>query len=573
MELSDNQRLYLQVIFDYFHEHGKWPTYRYLDRKLSKIRRDLDIEKISKSLPGGWGSAFAINRDLNADAILSISAISICENSEEDLGDFIKTLNFCVERYFSTEEDTVVISSDGLAQHLNMSELSIRKVGLFLRDANEYPIYQEFGSRDTEYKNWVCTLSRNIRYFDGVMSLEKYLEKIEQLRRPSPTKIKSQSNSQQINKDKGLSFTKTRAIVFQHLVHDLLQCLGHKVETNARIADALVDFIAYFPADSPNDTVDEIWIIEVKYRNFSVGKDILYQLSAFAQEAKVSKILLVINSTLNKAAKHYASKRNDLEIWDGYKLLSLLEPFPELRQKYFEVLPQMDNPIDEGDLSTNTQILRHRGILLGEEGGMRALQMPELTEEQQSELSKAYRNVKDVRIRTRAQMVLLACEQHLTAPCIATIVREDAETVRRWLKRYLTWGIEGLRDRPRSGAPSKLTKEYKEQLLEVVRRRPRSLGQSYSMWTLQRLADYLAEHTGVTISSETLRRLLAAHEIVFSQPQHTISSPDPEYVIKKKVIEVARDQVKQERSFITLMSLMSVCCRPCGRCGVQRGSR
>jgi transposase len=170
--------------------------------------------------------------------------------------------------------------------------------------------------------------------------------------------------------------------------------------------------------------------------------------------------------------------------------------------------------------------------------------MPELTEEQQSELSKAYRNVKDVRIRTRAQMVLLACEQHLTAPHIAPIVREDAETVRRWLKRYLNEGIEGLQDRLRSGAPSKITKGYEEKVLEAVRRRPRSLGQSYSMWTLQRLADYLTERTGVTVSSETIRGLLALHEIVFSQPQHTISSPDPDYAVKKKTIEEIRDQVK-----------------------------
>lgn len=88
---------------------------------------------------------------------------------------------------------------------------------------------------------------------------------------------------------------------------------------------------------------------------------------------------------------------------------------------------------------------------------MRALHMPELTEEQQTRLAEVYRTTKDVRIRTRAQMVLLACEQHLSAPSIATIVREDAKTVRRWLKRSLAEGIEGLRDRPRAGAPAKTT--------------------------------------------------------------------------------------------------------------------
>jgi len=60
--LNDDQCLYLQTIFDYFHEHGKWPTYRYVDRKLTQIRRDLDIEKIAKSLPGTlWGKDLYIH--------------------------------------------------------------------------------------------------------------------------------------------------------------------------------------------------------------------------------------------------------------------------------------------------------------------------------------------------------------------------------------------------------------------------------------------------------------------------------------------------------------------------------
>ena len=165
---------------------------------------------------------------------------------------------------------------------------------------------------------------------------------------------------------------------------------------------------------------------------------------------------------------------------------------------------------------------------------MRPLQMPELTQEQRGELAHLYRNTKDVRLRTRAQIVLLACEQHLIAKAIAEIVREDDETVRRWLKRYRTQGIEGLRDLPMPGAPPKITKAYAERLLEVVRHRPRSLGQPYSMWTLQRLADYMAEQTRIRVSDETVRRLLCAHEIVFSRPQHTISSPDPEYQQKKR---------------------------------------
>lgn len=164
----------------------------------------------------------------------------------------------------------------------------------------------------------------------------------------------------------------------------------------------------------------------------------------------------------------------------------------------------------------------------------RPLEMPIPTEEELEALETLYRTTRDVRLRTRAQMVLLALEQRLTAPAIAKIVREDDQTVRNWLKRYLAEGIEGLKDRPMPGAPPKVTQAYAEQLLSVVRRRPRSLGQPYSLWTLQRLADYMAEQTGIRVSDETVRKLLKDGEIVLSRPQHKISSPDPDDLVKKR---------------------------------------
>jgi len=162
------------------------------------------------------------------------------------------------------------------------------------------------------------------------------------------------------------------------------------------------------------------------------------------------------------------------------------------------------------------------------------LEIPVPTAAELGRLDTLYRTTRKVRLRTRAQIVLLAAEQRLTAPAIARVVREDEQTVRRWLKRYLAEGIAGLQDRPMPGAPARVTPAYQEQLLAAVRRRPRSLGQPYSLWTLRRLADYLAEQTGLRVSYETVRRVLAAAEIVLSRPQHTISSPDPEYAVKKR---------------------------------------
>jgi transposase len=166
---------------------------------------------------------------------------------------------------------------------------------------------------------------------------------------------------------------------------------------------------------------------------------------------------------------------------------------------------------------------------------MRApIRLPKLPPEAIKELDEMYRTTHDLRLRTRAQMVLLAAEQQLTAPAIAQIVRADPETVGTWLKRYQAEGVNGLADKPRVGSPGKVTAAYREQLLQAVRQRPRSLNQPYSTWTLQRLADYLAEQTGIRVEAETVRIHLKAADIVLTRPQHKVSSPDPEYQVKKR---------------------------------------
>jgi transposase len=131
-------------------------------------------------------------------------------------------------------------------------------------------------------------------------------------------------------------------------------------------------------------------------------------------------------------------------------------------------------------------------------------------------------------------MILLAAEQGLKAPQIACIVRESEATVLRWLKRYRAEGIEGLHDAPRPGRPAQITEAYKAELLAAVRRRPRSLGLPFSLWTLQRLVDSLAERTGIRVSNETVRRALKQAGIALSRPQHKISRPDPDYHVKKR---------------------------------------
>ena len=95
-------------------------------------------------------------------------------------------------------------------------------------------------------------------------------------------------------------------------------------------------------------------------------------------------------------------------------------------------------------------------------------------------------------------------------------------------------GSEGLKDAPQSGNPGKVSAGYEERLLSAVRRRPRGLDLPFSLGTLQRLADYWAEVTGLRVDAETVRLHLLKHDLVLWARQHKISSPDPDYLVKKR---------------------------------------
>jgi transposase len=180
---------------------------------------------------------------------------------------------------------------------------------------------------------------------------------------------------------------------------------------------------------------------------------------------------------------------------------------------------------------------------------MRPIEIPALTPEQLAALEELYRTTREARLRTRAQMILLAAEQRMTAAQIAEIVRASEETVRRWLKRYLAEGVEGLRDVPHPGAPRKVSAEYRERLIDAVRHRPRSLGLPFSLWTL-RYGAWLTIWPSRLAHPGRVRNRPSASESRGDRPQPPPAhhyEPRSRVCPKKKTIEETRDDLpKQE---------------------------
>ena len=77
-----------------------------------------------------------------------------------------------------------------------------------------------------------------------------------------------------------------------------------------------------------------------------------------------------------------------------------------------------------------------------------------LSEAQAQELQACYRQTHDANLRSRCQMMLFLGQGRSTAQS-AELTFFDERTVLYWLDRYTNSGMEGLKDRPRSGRPAK----------------------------------------------------------------------------------------------------------------------
>jgi len=77
-----------------------------------------------------------------------------------------------------------------------------------------------------------------------------------------------------------------------------------------------------------------------------------------------------------------------------------------------------------------------------------------LTAEQAQGLQECYRQTHDANLRSRCQMVLFLGQGKSIAQS-AELTFFDERTVLYWLDRYTDTGLEGLKDRPRSGRPKK----------------------------------------------------------------------------------------------------------------------
>ena len=106
---------------------------------------------------------------------------------------------------------------------------------------------------------------------------------------------------------------------------------------------------------------------------------------------------------------------------------------------------------------------------------------------------------------------------------------------------YRRRGIAGLTPSSPPGRVSRATAEYRAAIRKAVLTPPQDLGFGFSVWSVNRLRQYLKRETGIELSDDQFRRILHREGFSFQRPKHTM--------------EGRRDEVEHDRAKIELRDL------------------
>lgn len=157
-----------------------------------------------------------------------------------------------------------------------------------------------------------------------------------------------------------------------------------------------------------------------------------------------------------------------------------------------------------------------------------------LTSSQKERLQSALRKSDDPHLRERILMLLLLNDGK-TYREISAFVGCAYRSVAYWCVHGDPDNLESLRDHRGKGNHRKATSAYTERLMEVIEKEPNELGYEFGRWTGERLATYLAQETGITLTGTQVRRILKQKKYAYHWAKYTLE--DKQDPIKREAFK------------------------------------
>jgi transposase len=135
---------------------------------------------------------------------------------------------------------------------------------------------------------------------------------------------------------------------------------------------------------------------------------------------------------------------------------------------------------------------------------------------------------------------MLAYADGKSVSAIARELGTNRPKVERCLDKALQLGPQqALRDLPRSGRPAVITPHARAWLVSLACQKPKDLGYSYELWTLQLLSQHVREHCEAAghpslcrAGRGAIQRLLSEHELKPHRIRYYLERRDPDFEAK-----------------------------------------
>jgi transposase len=110
---------------------------------------------------------------------------------------------------------------------------------------------------------------------------------------------------------------------------------------------------------------------------------------------------------------------------------------------------------------------------------------------------------------------------------VARLFGEDPSTVQRWVRRFESGGLDGLRDGERPGRPRTLDAAQWARLQKDLRRPPRDFGLDATLWDGPLLSEHLRRSYATEMGVRQCQRLFRQMGFRLRKPRPQVAQSDP----------------------------------------------
>lgn len=161
--------------------------------------------------------------------------------------------------------------------------------------------------------------------------------------------------------------------------------------------------------------------------------------------------------------------------------------------------------------------------------------VPAFNNKQAQVLEHLIKNDSSARVRMRTHSILLS-SRGLSIDEISIIYNVHRNSVSSWIDAWKQFGVDGLRDKPRSGVPPKLTEADKEIAEKLINEHPHSPKTVLAKFT---------EAVGKTISISSLKRIAKAAGLRWKRTKKSLKGKRDDKKFEKAKKEI--DELKKQQ--------------------------